>query len=428
MSPPRLSSRLNAPQVERLPNGLTIIAEQMPIAAVSFHLWVQVGSRWERDEINGMAHFLEHMVFKGTSRLTMGEFERVIESRGASTNAATSQDYTHFYTTCAPQDFAELAPLQLEVVLNPAIADEPFERERLVVLEEIRRSHDDPQRRIFQAVLQLAFPKTPYARPVLGDRQIVEQLQAQQMRDFHAHWYQPQAMTATVVGNRPIAELVAMVAQSFSACYRVKTPSQSLGMPNSEPPSAFQTIESRTVIDPGLQQARLIVLWRVPGLERFWDLLPLSVLAVILGRGRVSWLFRELREEKGLVTAIGASNSIQAQQGLFYIAAQLPAENIEAVEACIVKHLTRLQTALIPESTLARVRTQVANRFIFGNERPGDRANLYGYYYSQTGTLEPALTYPQHIQSLTPPDLQTAACTYLSPTAYGRVVALPKPQ
>ncbi len=161
MSTNLLPPRLNTPQIEVLPNGLTIIAEQMPVEAVSFHLWLQVGSRWEGDEINGVAHFLEHMVFKGTPRLAMGEFEQVIESRGASTNAATSQDYTQFYTTCAPQDFAELAPLQLEVVLNPAIADDPFERERLVVLEEIRRSHDDPQRRIFQAVFKLAFPKTP---------------------------------------------------------------------------------------------------------------------------------------------------------------------------------------------------------------------------------------------------------------------------
>lgn len=425
MSTHLLPPRLNTPQIEVLPNGLTIIAEQMPVEAVSFHLWLQVGSRWEGNDINGMAHFLEHMVFKGTPRLAMGEFEQVIESRGASTNAATSQDYTQFYTTCAPQDFADLAPLQLEVILNPAIADDPFERERLVVLEEIRRSHDDPQRRIFQAVFELAFPKTPYARPVLGDHQIVEQLQAQQMRDFHAHWYQPQSMTATVVGNRPIAELMETVAQSFSSCYRVKSPSQSLTMPVSVPPSAFKTVESKTIIDPTLQQARLILLWRVPGLEQFTDLLPLSVLAVILGRGRVSRLFRELREEKGLVTAISASNSIQAQQGMFYISVQLPSDNIEAVEACILAHIRQLHTELIPTKVLDRIRTQVANRFIFGNERPGDRANLYGYYYSQIGDLEPALTYPDHIQGLTAQDLQTAARTYLSPTAYGRVVALP---
>lgn len=426
MTPQLLSSCLNRPQIDVLPNGLTIIAETMPVEAVSFQIWLQVGSRQEGDDINGVAHFLEHMVFKGTPRLGMGEFERRVESRGAMTNAATSQDYTQFYVTCAPQDFATLAPLQWDVVLNPTLADEAFERERLVVLEEIRRSHDDPQRRIFHAVFQLAFPETPYARPVLGDRQIVEQLQTQQMRDFHAHWYQPQAMTATVVGNRPIAELIATVAESFADSYRVKSPSQALMPPQHRHLEPFQTVESRMIVDPTLQQARLILLWRVPGLAQFGDLLPLSVLATILGRGRVSRLFRELREDKKLVTTISASNSAQAQQGLFYIAAQLPAENIEVVEGCILDQIRRLHREPIPAADLDRIRTQVANRFIFGNERPGDRANLYGYYYSQLGDLEPALTYPDQIKQLTPEDLQKTAQQYLSATAFGRVVALPE--
>ena len=110
---------------------------------------------------------------------------------------------------------------------------------------------------------------------------------------------------------------------------------------------------------------------------------------------------------------------------LIFAVPMFEAENIEAVETCILKHIQQLHTESISSKVLDRVRTQVANRFIFGNERPGDRANLYGYYYSQIGDLEPALTYPDHIQGLTAQDLQTAARTYLSPTAYGRVVALP---
>ena len=130
-------SQLNTPTVRKLPNGLTIIAEQMPVDAINLNVWLDVGSAKETDDINGMAHFLEHMVFKGTPNLEIGEFEQLIESRGAVTNAATSQDYTHYYITTAPQDFAELAPLQLDVVLNPSLEEEAFEREKLVVLEEI---------------------------------------------------------------------------------------------------------------------------------------------------------------------------------------------------------------------------------------------------------------------------------------------------
>ena len=160
--------RLNAPTLHHLPNGLTIIAEQMPIDAVNLNLWVKTGSAMESDAINGMAHFLEHMIFKGTQKLISGEFERRIEERGAVTNAATSQDYTHYYTTTAPKDFAELAPLQIDVVCNPSIPDDAFERERLVVLEEIRRSEDNPRRRISRHVMETAFDSLPYRRPVLG--------------------------------------------------------------------------------------------------------------------------------------------------------------------------------------------------------------------------------------------------------------------
>jgi zinc protease len=122
----------------------------------------------ESDAINGMAHFLEHMIFKGTERLGLGEFERQVEARGGLTNAATSQDYTHFYITTAPQDFAKLAPLQIDLVMNPLLTDHEFERERPVILEEIRRANDNPRRRTFYHSMAMAFERLPYRRPVLG--------------------------------------------------------------------------------------------------------------------------------------------------------------------------------------------------------------------------------------------------------------------
>ncbi|HBY77572.1 MAG TPA: hypothetical protein DEG47_11380 [Cyanobacteria bacterium UBA11148] len=207
---------LNAPTIKTLPNGLTIVAEQMPVEAVNLNLWINVGSAIESDEINGMAHFLEHMVFKGTRRIKSGEFERLIEERGAITNAATSHDYTHYYITTAPKDFAELVPLQLDVVLNPTIPDDAFERERLVVLEEIRRSEDNPRRRIFRRAFETTFNYLPYRRQVLGPTSVIEQLQPHQMRDFHTQWYQPNAITAVAVGNLPVEQLIEIVSEGFT--------------------------------------------------------------------------------------------------------------------------------------------------------------------------------------------------------------------
>ena len=417
-----LAPRLNAPTVHTLPNGLTIIAEQLPGSAVNLNLWLNVGSALEDDSINGMAHFLEHMIFKGTPRLASGAFEKAIEERGAVTNAATSQEYTHYYITTAPKDFRDLAPLQLEVVLNASIAEESFAREKLVVLEEIRRAEDNPQRRIFSQVAEVGFENSPYCRPVLGLTSIIEQLRPQQMQDFHAHWYQPTAMTAVVVGNLPTEDLIATIADSFAQTYTIKSPSQILPIPTLKSVQPFKEIVSRDYVDESIQQSRLILMWRVPGLTQLKETYALDVLAVILGKGKISRLFRELREEKGLVSSISVSNMTQGNQGLFYISAQLPTENIPAVEAAILAQIEKIQLELITESELNRIRTQVANRFIFGNERPSDRANLYGYYYSQLQTLEPAFNYPQEIQSLQSEDMRIAAQTYLSTEAYGRVI------
>ena len=198
----------------------------------------------------------------------MGEFEQKIEQRGAVTNAATSQDYTHYYITTAPQDFADLAPLQFDVVLNASVADEAFERERFVVLEEIRRSEDNPGRRSFRQSMEIAFEQLPYRRPVLGPTSVIEQLQSQQMRDFHRTWYQPRSMTVAVVGNLPVENLIQTVENAVSSVY----PPSSTGSAPPErhpwsPEAGFKEIVRQEIIDDTLEQARLLMLWRVPGLE-----------------------------------------------------------------------------------------------------------------------------------------------------------------
>lgn len=429
--------QLQTPTLRHLPNGLTIVAQQMPVEAVNLSLWLNVGSAVESDAINGMAHFLEHMVFKGSQRLSIGEFERQIEAQGAITNAATSQDYTQYYITTAPKDFSKLAPLQIDVVLNSLIPDNAFELERLVVLEEIRRSDDNPRRRTFQRVIETAFERLPYRRPVLGTVEVISQLRAQQMRDFHATWYQPQSTVAVAVGNLPEEELIEIVANGFTEAHQgsikaglANTP---LDKPTIElspqlshaPESAFTQIVRREFVDESLQQARLVMVWRVPGLNQLSETYALDVLAAILSHGRTSRLVRDLREEQSLVDHISVSNMTQHLQGTFSVSAQLAVENLEIVENAIANHIHKLQNQPVGEAEIARIKTKVANQFIFSTETPSDRANLYGYYQSLLGNLEPALTYPAKIQALNTDDLLASAQKYLSPTAYGIVAIKP---
>lgn len=421
VSPPRL----NQPKIKTLPNGLTVVAEQVPVDVVSLNVWMNLGSAVEADSINGMAHFLEHMIFKGTPNLVAGEFEQRIEAKGAVTNAATSQEYTHYYITCAPHDFAELAPLQLDVLLNPSIPDDAFERERHVVLEEIRRSEDNPRRRTYFRAIETGFEKLPYRRPVLGPASVIENLQAQQMRDFHNFWYQPQRMTAAVVGNLESDRLIELVSEAFAQLYQPKNVVPVPTFSDLAPEPAFTDIVRRDYEDEQIQQARLVMMWRVPGFNQLAETYGLDLLAMILGQGKVSRLYRDLREQVGLVSQISVSNFTQKQQGVFYLSAKLPAKNIAKVEAAVLGHIKKIQQDSVLEQELERVKTQIANRFIFGNERPGDRTNLYGYYQSMFGSLDPALNYVDRIQRITTDDIQAATRQYLNPEAYAIVSIKP---
>jgi predicted Zn-dependent peptidase len=137
-------------------------------------------------------------------------------------------------------------------------------------------------------------------------------------------------------------------------------------------------------------------------------------------------LVRDLREERGLVTNIAASNMSYGLQGIFQVSAQLPTEHLADVEAAIAQHIRQIQQESVTEAEINRIRTQVANRYIFGNETPSDRAGLYGYYHTITGDLGHALNYPAHIQAVHGADLQAAAQHYLSTDAYACVIVRPE--
>ena len=438
-----------SPVIRQLPNGLTIIAEQMPIDAVNLSIWLNMGSGVEPDSLNGMAHFLEHMIFKGTAEIACGEFERLIEERGAITNAATSQDYTNYYITTAPKDFAALAPLQVELVVNPLFDDEHFERERPVILEEIRRAEDSPQRRTFYRSMEMYFDKLPYRRPVLGPTSVIEGLSAEQMRSFHRTWYRPQNMTAVVVGNLPVEELVRVVEESFDQAWArsatgvssevssgassredrvADSDHTSHSSPSTHPESPFSALRRREYVDESLQQARLVMGWRVPGMCELDRTYPLDVLASILSGGRTARLIDDLRERRHLVNSISASNLSFSNQGVFYLSAKVAIDQLEVAEAAILAHIQRLHEVPVTDAELARVQTKVANRYVFGSETPSDRAGLYGYYQAMTGNIRHALDYPEHIRQVSAADVQAAVQQYLPLNAYGAVILKPSHQ
>ncbi|MFS8118040.1 MAG: M16 family metallopeptidase [Microcoleus sp.] len=407
--------------VWKLNNGLTVIHQRMPATpVVALDVWVRAGATKEPDSWSGMAHFLEHMIFKGTDAIAPGEFDQVIENRGGVANAATSHDYAHFFVNAAAEYLAETAQPLAELLLRASIPDAEFDRERDVVLEEIRQAQDDPDWLGFQAMMETVYQQHPYRRSVLGTEELLMSRTPHEMRCFHRSHYQPENMTVVIVGGIEEEQARDITGKAFDQFSdRWDCPKFAA---EAEPP--LVEIRRQELRIPRLEQARLMMAWTGPGVEQLQNACGLDLLSVLLADGRTSRLVRELREELQLVQAIECSFSLQRESSLFTISAVLEAEDVEKVESLICDRLWELQSELISEAELMRCKRLLCNDFAFSIETPGQLAGLYGYY-STIATAELALSYPTRIQTFKPLDLQRLAQQYLSPRRYAAVVLKP---
>ncbi|MDX2271788.1 MAG: pitrilysin family protein [Cyanobacteriota bacterium] len=399
---------------QKLTNGLTVILQPIAITnAVTVDIWVQAGGRHESPDLLGMSHFLEHMVFKGTERLKPGDLDRAVEGRGGITNAATGQDYTHYYITVAAEDLAETFPYLAEVVTQAAIPEDEFERERQVVLEEIRRAADNPDYLAYHQLMSTVYQQHPYGRPVLGTPEVLLSFTPELMRQYHRRWYSPENMTVVMVGNLDMDAAMGLVEQYFGGLPAGGDPL----LPSLPPEPPLTGIRRAHLQQPRLEQARLLMAWPTVGVKHWQETCGLEMLASILGDGRTSRLVNLLREQRGWVRGVGCSAASQQEQGLFYVSAYLDPMQIEMVEQAILAEMGKLQQTPIPQEELERTRRILVNEFVFSTESPHQLASVYGYYHLMGG-VELALDYLQQVRSLTAQQLQELAAIYLSPAAY----------
>ncbi len=202
--------------IVKLDNGLTVIHQYIPATpVVVVDVWVRAGARQEPDRWSGMAHFLEHMIFKGTEKLGPGIFDRIIEHRGGIANAATSHDYAHFFITSAAKYIEEIVPALAELLLRASIPESEFVTEREVVLEEIRQSQDCPDDLGFQALMENVYQLHPYGRSVMGKEALLREREVDEMRCFHRYHYQPENMAVVVVGGVEQTQVIELVSTAF---------------------------------------------------------------------------------------------------------------------------------------------------------------------------------------------------------------------
>jgi predicted Zn-dependent peptidase len=425
LRPPNLSARVSESKfpanIFRFANGLTVIHQHLPATpVVAVDVWVKAGTSVEPTEWSGMSHFLEHMVFKGTKNILAGEFDYIIENTGGFTNAATSHDYVHFFLTTAAQYLPDTLPYLGEILLQAAIPDQEFYREREVVLEEIRASYDDPDWIAFQALSETIYQNHPYRRSILGEEPLLLQHTPNQMRCFHKTHYQPEKMAVVLVGGIEQERAISLVNQAFSNfTVRSECPPPPA---DAEPP--LIGVRRTELYLPRLEQSRLLMGWIGPGVENLEAAITLDILSTILASGRTSRLVRQLREEKHLVLDISSSFSLQQDSSLFTISAWLNSKHLSAVEYLIREAIYEIQASPVSERELMSCKRALCNDYIFSTETPGQLAGLYGYYQT-IATAELSTQYPHLVSSLSAEALQRYASQYLSSEHYAITLLQP---
>ena len=409
----------------RCGNGLALVHQELTVAPVVVaDVWVQAGAAFEPSDRGGMAHFLEHMLFKGTERLPPGAFDWEIESCGGMTNAATSHDYAHFYLTIAAEHLPQTLPHLADLLLHPALPGDEFERERWVVLEEIRACQDDPEWLGFQCLGELLYGDHPYGKSVLGEPDRLQTYTPEHMRQFYQTRYQPENLAIALVGAIERQQACDLVAEHFAG-FAPPPAGVTQTTASQEPLEPLREIRRDRLQVPRLEAGRLLMGWLGPGVVDMQTGYCLDLLAAVLTEGRTSRLVRELREERQIAWDVASTFSLQREASLFTIAAIAAPEDLAEIEALLRACLADLAANPISEAELRRAQRLLCQDYAFSTETPGQLAGLYGYYQTLTNRAELALAYPHCIGQLTAADLQQTARRYLSPERYAVVTVEP---
>ncbi|MGB3148973.1 MAG: pitrilysin family protein [Paracoccaceae bacterium] len=363
-----------------LPNGVRVVSEQMPgLASATVGLWITAGGRHERREQNGLAHFLEHMAFKGTTRRSALQIAEEIEDVGGAINAYTSREMTAFYARVLKADVPLALDIIADIVLNPLFDQREIDLERHVILQEIGQSRDTPDDIIFDWLQEAAYPDQPMGRAILGQPETVGAFQADDLRRFVGDEYGPDRMIVSAAGAVDHAAIVALATALFG-----HLPARSQTQPQ---PALWQGAERREVKD--LEQAHFAMGFRAPA-YRDADLHCAQVYATAVGGGMSSRLFQKVREERGLCYTIYAQAGSHDDTGMLTIYAGTSGEEVDGLCTLTMDELRRAADDMSP-AEVARAKAQLRAGLLMGLESPSARAERMARYLSIWGRV-PDLT------------------------------------
>jgi len=355
----------------KLPNGITVLSEHMPgLRSVTAGIWVRRGSRHESAEQNGICHFIEHSVFKGTKRRSARDIAIESDRLGGQFDAYTTHEMTGFALKVADSGLPEAFDLIADIVSQPRFDQEDLEREQKVVVEEMKMVEDTPDELLGELFNAAYFPDQPLGRPIEGTEATVSSFDHASTAAFHAREFSPRNLVVAAAGNVEHARLVEMVERGFAGATGIG----GLGFQpetNSSPsPAAPILIEHKKE----LEQAHLIIAAPWPT-ARSENRYAASLLASVIGGGTSSRLWQRIREERGLAYSVGAGGSTFSDVGVFTIYAGTSPGHLDEVLDLSLQELRRVVNESVPSAELKLAKEQAISSILLSLESSSSRAS-----------------------------------------------------
>ncbi len=403
-----------------LPNGLQVLVGPSRAAdLVTLDVWVNAGTRRETQQTNGAAHFIEHLIFKGTPTLKPGEIDGAIEDLGGTLNAATSYDWAHFYVTVASADAPKALAVLSDAVMNASLRQEDMDTERGVILDERARELSSPDERSLETADALCFPGHPYGRPLLGTITDITAMTRQTVLDFYKDFYVPGNTTLVITGDITPEAGQALARQCFGDWPARPVPT------DKTPPEQPQTdIRTRTLYG-GTSQGYLTMAFHAPSVADQPDAWAMDVLLTYLGQGGNNRLQQDLQRRSKLVSSITTNYLTQRDRGVLTITAGFAPGSADRVTGALLDEVGALRRTPLPEADLAAAKHALLASYLFDAQTDSGRADALGFY-NTIDTYKYDTEYVAHILSVTSAQVQQVAQAYLAPNAYTLVTLLPR--
>ncbi len=399
------------PERVHLANGLTAVLQPHDAADVAaVQLWVRAGARDEGPAEAGLSHFIEHLLFKGTPSRGPGVIDETISGLGGEMNAATSQDWTYFHVVLPAERLDTALEVLADAAQHAAFDPVEVERERHVVLEEIRRAEDTPSAALWRVLARRHYGPHAYGRPVLGSADAIAGAPREAIVDYCRRFYVPNNATVVVSGSVPVTRALDAVRAAFGDWAPQPVPARPRRPP--EPLEAPRRVEETRA----LHQTYLGLAWS-GAIPPDADVYALDLMTTVLGQGRASRLVQSVRERLGLVSGIGASFYLQHDAGMIAVTARTSTARYAEIEAAVLLEVERLGDEVVTEEEFARAMTAVEAEHAFSRETAEGAAYSLGTA-DAVWSLEFELGYVDAVRRVTREAMRQAARRYLRPDRF----------